>query len=185
MGDISGQPLCGDYKAAWRACGNDKEMLVKLALKQQSTPYLSYACKHNLGLSKEYILREFGDYINGKKVFENLDGVDGYTYELFVGHSGQIDVRCDVTSFMWTQSDIVIPETKCPTLYVSNGSNIHVTCDGYNSPLIYLFDDSCVTVYDADEDSRITVFKYSGESQVIMGKYCLGNVKIFNKELKL
>lgn len=185
MGDIGGQPLCNDYKAAWRACGNNKEMLVRLALKQQSLPHFATACYKHLGLSKKYILKEFGEYINGKKVFENLDGVDGYTYELFVGHSGQVDVRCDVTSFMWTQSDIVIPKTKCPTFYVSNSSNIHITCEEYNSPLIYLFDDSTVTIYDADENSRITVFKYSGESQVITGKYCLGNVKIFNKELRL
>ena len=66
LGNISGQPLCADFKSAWRLCGNDKEMLVRLALMQQSQPYFSTACYKNLGLSKDYIKENFSEYINGR-----------------------------------------------------------------------------------------------------------------------
>jgi hypothetical protein len=186
LGNISAEPLCQAYKQAWRMCGDDKEMLVKLALKQQSIPYLSHACYESMGLTKEYILSNFGELINGKRIFENVEGVDGYTYQLYVGYDKDFEITADVTSLMWCDgSQIVIPQTKCPTLYISNSSDVHISCDGFNSPRIYLFDDSCVTIDDSDENTDIIVYKYSDKAAVEEGKYCFGKVKVFNKELRL
>lgn len=186
LGKVSGQPLCQDYISAWRKCGNDKEMLVRLALQQQSTPYVSHACYKHLGLTKEYIIENFGEYINGERTFENVEGVDGYTYQLYVGYDKDFEITADVTSLMWCDgSQIVIPQTKCPTLYVSNSSDVHISCDGFNSPRIYLFDDSCVTIDDSDENTDIIVYKYDSRANVDVGKFCLGKVKVFNKELRL
>ena len=81
--------------------------------------------------------------------------------------------------------DVTIPKTKCPILYVSNSSTIHITCYGYNCPHIYLFDDSKVTIHDADEGSKVVIYKYSDKAQVELGKYCLADVKVFDKQLKL
>ena len=179
-------PLCSEYKSAWRKCGDDKEMLVKLALKQQSIPYLSHACYESMGLTKEYILNNFGELINGKRTFENVEGVDGYTYQLYVGYDKDFEITADVTSLMWCNgSQIVIKPTKCPTIYISNRSNVHLVCDGYNSINVKLFDDSVLTVEDLDENSNIVVYKYGGGAKVELGKYCLGSVKVFPKELRL
>lgn len=185
LGNISGTPLCETYKKAWRKCGNDKEMLVRLALVQQASPFFSTACYMKLGLTKEYILKEFGDYINGKKVFEDVEGVSGYTYELYVGYSKPVTIRTDVISLMWHSGDIVTPETKCPVLYISNYSDVHLSLDGYNSIRVYIFDESKVTIDDADDNSSVVVFKYSNRAEIEMGKFCFANVKIFPKELKL
>lgn len=187
LGNISGQPLCADYKSAWRKCGNDKEMLVKLALQQQSQPYFSTACFKNLGLTKEYIKREFGDYINGY-IVNDADGVKGYTYGLYVDwdYENDLDVKTDVASIMWTVgANIVVGETKCPTIYISNRSNVHLIGDGYNNVNIKLFDKSKVTIEDLDENSEVVVYKYSDSASVELGKFCLGKVKIFNKTLRL
>ena len=128
LGKISGQPLCEEYKAALRKCGNDKEMLVRLALMQQCTPYLSHACYESMGLTKEYILNNFGELINGKRIFENVEGVDGYTYQLYVGYDKDFEITADVTSLMWCNgSQIVIKPTKCPTVYISNKSKTEIT----------------------------------------------------------
>ena len=186
LGKISGQPLCEEYKAALRKCGNDKEMLVRLALMQQCIPYLSHACYESMGLTKEYILSNFGELINGKRIFENVEGVDGNTYQLYVGYDKDFEITADVTSLMWCNgSQIVIESTKCPTIYVSNRSKIHLVGDGYNSIRIYLFDESVVNLDDFDEESSILVYKYSKDARVEIGKYCLGKVKIFDKELKI
>lgn len=187
LGNISGQPLCADYKAAWRKCGNDKEMLVKLALQQQSQPYFSTACFKNLGLTKDYIKKEFKDYINGY-VVNDADGVKGYTYGLYVDwdYENDIDVNVDVCGIMWTVgANVVVQETKCPVLYVSNRSNLHLVCEGYNSVNIKLFDNSKITIEDLDENSNVVVYKYSDSASVELGKFCLGNVKVFNKKLRL
>lgn len=186
LGKISGQPLCEEYRAAWRKCGDDKEMLVRLALMQQSTPYLSHACYEKTGLSKEYILNNFGELINGNRTFENVEGVGGYTYQLYVGYDKDFEITADVTSLMWCNgSQLVIESTKCPTIYVSNRSKVHLVGDGYNSIRIYLFDKSSVVLEDFDENSSVLIYKYSEDANVEIGKYCLGKVKVFNKELKI
>jgi len=185
LGNISGQPLCSDYKAAWRSCGNDKEMLVRLALSQQSLPFLSHACYTKMGVTKDYIVNNFGEFINGNRVFSDVEGVKGYTYELYVGHRKPFDIKSDVIAMMWCDCDITMPKTKCGRIYVSNGSTIHLSLDGYNSPSVYLFDDSKVIIDDADEDSTVTVFKYSDKASVEIGKYCFAKVNQFTKKLKL
>jgi len=187
LGNISGQPLCADFKAAWRQCNGNKEMLVRLALMQQSTPYFSHACYEHLGLSKEYIKEHFKDYINGY-IVSDCDGVEGYTYALYVDwdYENDLDVKTDVASIMWTVgANIVIPNTKCPTIYLSNRSNVHLVGEGYNSINIKLFDKSKITIEDLDEDSEVVVYKYSDDAQVELGKFCLGKVKVFRKELRL
>ena len=187
LGNINGQPLCQDFKQAWRACGDDKEMLVKLALKQQSIPYLSHACYKELGLTKGYIKEHFKDYINGYTIHDS-DGVSGYTYGLYVDwdYENDLVVDKDVVGVMWTVgANIVIEPTKCPTLYISNRSNVHLVGDGYNSINIKLFDESKVTIEDLNENSNVVVYKYSDDAKVEEGKFCFGKVKVFNKELRL
>ena len=180
-------PLCASYKSAWRQCGDDKEMLVRLVMKEQSLPYFFAHCYQNKGLSKEYILSEFCDYINGKYVGIDVDGVVGnYKTELYVGYNGNLSVSGDVLATMWaTIPSMEIPTCKAVKIYCACGSEIHLSCDGYNSVIVMLFDDSKVTIDDADEDSKVVIYKYSDNAQVELGKYCLADVKVFNKELRL
>ena len=88
---------------------------------------------------------------------------------------------------LWCNNiDVIIPQTKCSTLYVSNNSEVHFVLNGYNSIHIYLFDDSKVIIDDADETCGIIVYRYSDKAEVEVGKYCLTkNIKIFDKTLKL
>lgn len=187
LGKISGQPLCEEYKAFLRKCGNDKEMLVRLALMQQCIPYFSTACYKGLGLTKDYIKQEFKDYINGV-VFNDCDDVKGYTYSLYVDwdYENDLNISTDVSSIMWTVgASVVVPKCKCPNIYVSNGSDISLVCEGFNTVNIKLFDRSVLTVEDLDESSDVVVYRYSKDAKVELGKYCLGMVKVFDKELRL
>jgi hypothetical protein len=68
---------------------------------------------------------------------------------------------------------------------MSNCSNVHLIGDGYNNVNIKLFDKSKVTIEDLDENSEVVVYKYSDEAKVELGKYCLGKVKVFEKDLRL
>lgn len=187
LGKISAEPLCQAYKQAWRSCGEDKEMLVRLAMRQQSIPHFSTACYKNLGLSKDYIKENFNEYINGR-VLNDCDGVDGYTYALYVDwdYENDLNIETDVASIMWTVgANIVVPQTKAPTIYISNRSNVHLICEGFNSVNIKLFDKSKVTVEDMGDECEVMVYRYSDECIVERGKYCLKEPKVFNKELRL
>ena len=161
--------LCADYRGRWQRC-HDKESLLKLSLSRQAIPHVvTYAYQ-------------------GKAVHD-ADGVDGYTTGLYVDYNPNEDliVDKDTVSIMWTVgASVVVPETKATTIYVSNKSKVHLVCDGYNSVSIYLFDKSEVTIEDVDVESTITIYKYSKDAKVYIGKYCLSEkVRTFDKQLKL
>ena len=180
-------PLCADYKNEWRACNGDKDMLVKLVMRQQSIPYFITHCNNGKGLSKEYILNEFGDYINGNKVIFDADGVKGYTYSLYVGYNGVCKPSEDVIALMWcSYNDLEIYTAKCPVIYVGCNSEVHVTLDGYNTPRFYLFDNSKLVIDDANETCSIIVYRYNKDAIIDGGKYCTTkSIKVFDKELRL
>ena len=179
--------LCGEYKNKWRAADKDKFELLRLSLCQQSIPHVCTFAYEGKGITKEYVKENFKEYINGYTI-RDADGVEGYTYGLYVDYSFDNDLIADknVCSLMWCdKTNVVVRESKCPTLYVSNKSHVSVSGDGYNSIRIYLFDESSVILEDFDENSSVLIYKYSEDANVETGKYCLGKVKVFNKELKI
>jgi hypothetical protein len=49
-----------------------------------------------------------------------------------------------------------------------------------------LFDDSKVVIDDwGDETTKVVIYRYSTDAQVEISKYCLADVRVFNKELRL
>lgn len=178
--------LCAEYTALWRACGNDDGKLIRLALRQQAIPHLMHYCYTGKGLSKEYIKEKFKTYINGRRTIQNCDGVEGYTYGIFVDYSGFVGVKYDVSAFMWCEdTTLIVPNTKCPTIYCGCKTNLHIVGNGYNSIRIYAFDESSVTIDDIDENSNVTIFKYSKAVKTEKGDFCMGKVREFDKELRL
>ena len=177
--------LCKEWSNLWAACHDDKEKLMRLVLMQQSAPYFADFCYRGKGLTKDYCKREFSDYINGR-IFNDCDNVKGFSYAMYIDAPTCFKMVSDVAQFLWCDNvDVTIQKTKCPILYVSNSSTIHITCEGYNSPHVYLFDDSKLVIEDADDTCSIVVYRYSDKAQVELGKYCLADVKVFNKELRL
>lgn len=177
--------LCEEWNKKWSACRNDKDKLMRLALMQQSIPHVFTYAYQGKGLSKEYLLEDFKDYINGR-VFYDCDNVQGYTYQLNVDLKHDWTITTDVSAFMYCEDRIVtIPQCKCPTIYVGCTSDIHLALDGFNSVRVHLYDDSRLVVEDADEESNVIVYRYSDDARVECGKYNLGDVREFKKDLRL
>lgn len=178
--------LCKEWNTKWSNCHGDKEKLMRLVLARQAMPHFATFCHNGAGVSKNYCLREFGDYVNGK-LFKDVDGVEGYTSCMYVGAEEPIIINADTTHLMWCDNiDVTIPETKCSVLYVSNKSSVHITLEGYNTIQVYLFDESEVIIDDADDTCEVVVYRYSDKSKVERGTFCISpKVKIFNKTLKL
>lgn len=179
--------LCSEWKGYWQAAGDDKLKLITLAMAQQSIPHVVTYAYNGCGVTKEFIETEFKDYINEKIPILDADGVDGYTYALYIAQNRILRPSADVLSLMWC-NDITLQlnACKCPFLYISNNSNIKLVLDGFNSPKIYLFDESSLTIEDADETCSATIYKYSDKCNVKYGKFCLSKrIKEYNKELRL
>lgn len=180
--------LCSEYKGHWQAAGNDKEKLVRLVMNQQSIPHFLTYCNNGQGLSKNYILDNFKDYINGKYIGIDVDGVEGqYKTELYVGFNGNLTLSDDIFCTMWTSiPNLSITSCKATKIYCGCSSNLHINCDGFNSVIIMLFDNSEITIEDADETCHITIYKYSDDCKVNLGKFCLTQkIKQHRKQLRL
>lgn len=179
--------LCKTWDSKWAACHNDKEKLVRLSLQQQSIPHLlTFSCQGK-GLSKDFLMREYKNYINGRYTALDVEGVeDNYRYELYVGEDAAFCLDADVSCFMYSEVPAMeIAECKAVKIYCGCHSSLHIVCGGYNSIVLMLFDDSTVYLDDVDENSRVTVYRYSKDCSVEKSKYCLGKVKEFEKELRL
>ena len=186
LGTASDKPLCEAYKSEWRKCGDDKDKLMKLALRQQSLPYIFTYAHKGKGLTKDYLTSEFKDYINGGKTIYDADGVQGYTYQLNVDLQKDWTITTDVAAFMYCKDTMVtIQTTKCPSIYIGCSSDVHLCLDGFNSIRVHIYDDSRVVIEDTDECSDVIVYRYSKDARVECGKYCLCDVKEFEKDLKL
>lgn len=177
--------LCKDWNGRWAACHGDKDKLMRLVLARQAAPHFATFCYNGAGLSKEYCLREFGDYVNGR-IFNDVDGVEGFTSCMYVDASESLKIASDTTQLLWCDNvDVTVPATKCPALYISNRSVINLNLEGFNIVSVYLFDESVLNVEDADQTCEVIVYKYSSRAEVNVGKFCFGAVKTFNKQLRL
>lgn len=179
--------LCDEYKGYWRAAGNDKQKLMKLVLSQQSLPHFLHHCWNGEGLSKKYILDNFGEYINGRDIIYDADGVQGnYTYQLYVDYNDTTE-PADINAFMWCDDAVVeMPTSRCATFYVGCNTTLHLSMNGYNNARIYLFDTSEVVFEEADKTCSATVYEYSDQCVTQLTKYCLSEkIKVHRKQLRL
>jgi len=180
--------LCGEYKGYWQAAGTDKRKLITLALSQQALPHLMTYCWNGEGLSKRYILDNFNEYINGKQIIYDADGVKGgYTYQLYVDFNDTINEQADVNAFMWCDNPIVeMPTSRCVTFYVGCNTTLHISMQGFNNARIYLFDTSEIVFEEADKTCSATVYEYSDQCVTQIGQYCLSDkIKVHRKQLRL
>lgn len=183
--------LCDEYKGYWRAAGNDKQKLMKLVLSQQSLPHFLHHCWNGEGLTKKYILDNFSEYINGRDIIYDADGVKGdYTYQLYVDYNATQDTvtePADVNAFMWCNDVVVeMPTSRCVTFYIGCNTKLHLSMNGYNNARVYLFDTSEVVVEEADKTCSATVYEYSDQCVTQLGKYCMSEkIKVHRKQLRL
>lgn len=184
--DAYSNGLCKEYRDEIRNCHEDKLRLVRLAMRQQSCPWMATKMYEGV-ITTDYLLNTFGEYLNGY-VLKDCDNVAGYNYMWFVDWDYENDIvaSTDVLHISHTVgANIVVPITKAPVIYISNRSNVHIVGEGFNTVNIKLFDESKITIEDIDKDTEVIVYKYSDKAKVEDGEYCFGNVKVFDKELKL
>lgn len=56
--------LCGEYKGKWDSAASKRE-LVNMALDSNGIEFMADSIAFGWGLSKDYLLKEFGEFANG------------------------------------------------------------------------------------------------------------------------
>lgn len=182
--DAYNSGLCKDYRDEIRNCHDNKLNLAQLAMRQQSIPWMATKLSQGV-VTKDDVKEFFKEYINGV-VLHDCDNVEGYTYMWYIDNGKGFMIKADVTHISYCNDiDVFVPKICCPTIYVSNKSKINLTCEGYSNVRVYLFDTSEVSIVDCDDTCSVTIYKYSKDATVQRGKYSLGNIKEFRKELRL
>lgn len=177
--------ICKEWDIKWMSCMNDKEKLVRLALMQQSIPYVMTFCYNGKGVSREYALNEFRDEINSKQHIDCDETGRDYLYSLHITNNN-VELTSDVAAFMWCDDiHVNVRRTKCPIIYIGCNSNIHLSCEGYNSCIVYMFDTSTLNVELLDTESELLIYKYSQNCKVIKDNFCFGKMTEHIKTLRL
>lgn len=180
--------LCQEYKVEWKKKMDDLEELIKFSLRQQSIPFFAAATYEGWGLSIDYFKRIFKDYINGKYTAYGCDGAGmvGIGSQAYADYHFEVIVNPDVYvyHFVGCNSHIKVPQTKCPTFYLSNRCDIDLTLFGFSSVRVYLFDESELNMKGIPSNCNVVIYKYSPNCKVNCPNTS-NNVHVFSKELKL
>lgn len=136
--------LCDTFAQKWSAC-RSKKQLYDLACDVNSLAYLADMIARGYGLSPEYLLKEFGQFLNGKCIY-NKDGYSSCIYCL----PEECEIRPDTTAclIICHDGEIVVDRPICE-LYL-------VYCDciirGNGIAKVHLYNSSIV-----NPDERIIV----------------------------
>ena len=126
--------LCGQYKSIWDGCKSKKD-LIDTAIDANGIEFMADSIAFDWGLSKEFILSEFGEYINGK--YQRMR--DGYSSELYVGaESNTISVRSTLNLFAYCDGVTTFVPNGCfCRIYLVKCHNAHIKNDGKFELVVY------------------------------------------------
>lgn len=117
--------LCDRYKTEWNEA-KDKKDLVDMALDANGVEFMAKSVAEGWGLSKDYILDNFGDYVNGSYVRDK----GGYTSEIYVGYGGDILQRATLNLLVGCDTSVLVPEGSMCKIYVCGMSDVRIKCVG-------------------------------------------------------
>ena len=150
--------LCGQYKTMWDECRNKKD-LIGMALDANGVEFMADSIEFGWGLSKEYLIKEFGDFVNGK--YQRNKG--GYKSRMYVGYEGDITIDSTITLLVGCKGRVIVPCSMVGNIYICGGCDIDVTNDG----VVYLYTYGSSNKVHEDENVEVIQRK---ESQWVSGR---------------
>lgn len=150
--------LCGEYKGKWDSCITKKE-LVDMALDSNGVEFMADSMAFEWGLSKEYLQREFEEYMNG--LYQRSG--NGYTSEMYVGAHGIMKLKSTITLIAYCDGlEIDVPEHFIGKVYVCGGSNVKIENKG--GVELYVYGKNAIKLIEHDNS-------YSVREDVVSSKW--------------
>lgn len=138
--------LCGQYGKRWDGCSSKRD-LVNMALDGNGIEFMADSIAFGWGLSKEYLQREFGDFMNG-----NYQCIEkGYTSEMYIGVSGVVCARSTLLLVGYCNDfKVVVPKNMACRIYMCGGSKVNIENRGH------------AEIYEYGTDNIIHIIDYDG-----------------------
>ena len=127
-----------------------------MALDSNGIEFMADSIAFGWGLSKEYLLKEFGEFANG---FYQCNE-HGYTSEMYIGAHGVIKVRSTIILVAYCKDlEIEVPENMVTRIYVCGKSEVRIECKG-KCDLVEYGEDNDVKIigYDDANMTRGTIY---------------------------
>lgn len=152
--------LCDDYKVRWDNCNSKKE-LVKLALTINGVEFLADSIAFKWGLPKEYIAKEFSDYLCNTERHSILSE-SGYTSEMYaMVNDGVINPYGSLNLIISCNCTVKLYENFLGFIYVCDGSTLTI---------------------DASQSKELRLFVYGNDNDIAFSDR--GNGKIITEEVQ-
>lgn len=139
--------LCEVFSQRWADC-KSKKQLYDLACDVNSLAYIADMICRGYGLSEEYLTREFGQFLNGKCVYDK----DGYSSCIYCRPpEGEITISMTAILVIGFDGRIIIPQNHICEIYLCK---CNVGIYGKGKGVVYAYDSTI-----ANRDSAPIVIK--------------------------
>lgn len=156
--------LCSEYKKEWKASVEDKKKLFDFSMQTGSIPYLATAIYRGWAVPIDYITQNFKDFINGKYVIENSNGIKGATATSYYDYNfdGEELHFTLATMYHCCGSFDVMPHT-AQRYHISNKSDLSIGLGDNSTLWINLYDESKVDLGYIEQGMTAYIIKYSDD----------------------
>ncbi len=156
--------LCSTAVSDW-ANSVSKEDFFEFSLKPSSIPYMSLAMREGWGLSVEYIIKEFADFINGKETAEVALKDRTISGQMYVGFEGKREVNASIVNVV--NSNIYITTKRYATsIHVNNDSHVTLELPDDCFITIYLYDKSTIRLVNTNNHQKVYIYDYRKEEDI-------------------
>lgn len=144
--------LCGAYQDK-TLDAKSKKHLMDVVLDSNGVSYLCEMQAKGYPLPYETILREFGNYINGRYIaeFKNDKG-NGYTSTIYCCYSDTdtIEIKTTATTILGCKSKVRIAENTFVVIYADTNCELEVMCPESSRVSLHCYGDAKITLSQED-----------------------------------
>lgn len=173
--------ICLDYALLWAKCGNNRNKLFELAMYGDSIVYVATSTYDNWGMSYDFILNYFNDYINSEIPFYYIEEKDleGLSYQWKLQENNKHDeLTANITHLCNCKGSEFIVGTDIAELYITNDSDVVLDFKEDCRFNIYLLNNSKVTLNNLGDGSKITIYDYNSTNTIVRGENSKGVMSI-------
>lgn len=145
--------ICARYRREWDKSTNLQDIM-DMALSAQGVEFTCDACAFKWGLSRDYILNNVGDYINGRYQRNK----DGYTSEMYVADKGEKTLRSTLNLLIGCNGTVIVPKFHICKIYVCESD---ISLHSIGKCELYIYGDNCKVDIPEESSANVTINRVS------------------------
>lgn len=148
--------LCEEYKCRWDNC-KSKEDLIKLALTSNGIEFIADSIAFKWGVSKEYITKEFKDFISDTEKHVVLNE-GGYTSEMYAMlNSGIIEPHGSQNIIISCNCTIKLRKHFIGMIYICGSATVNIDASQSNELRLIVYGNDNNITFTENGDGKIII----------------------------